>query len=161
MALVHRGYDNFQVQIVVASYALTGSKQPQKSDLTSDLKPAALITLVSMFKLPLTAILVASEAMVASRWPQRSLLAFRFALGDLKYLCSHVIFPSKCHRFKDIIRRRRKRRRRRRRRRRPNTIHRFCDFDRSKKIKFRKKSWCQMQNWGIRRGWKDLIGGFD
>ena len=38
--------------------------------LTSDLKSATLITLVSMCILPRIAILVASEAMVASKWPQ-------------------------------------------------------------------------------------------
>ena len=61
-----------QVQILVASTALVASKQPQRSNLTSYLKPATLISLVSMCILPLTAILVASEAMAASKRPRRS-----------------------------------------------------------------------------------------
>ena len=40
--------------------------------MTPDLKSGTLITLVSMCMLPLTAILVASEAMAASKRPPRS-----------------------------------------------------------------------------------------
>jgi len=40
--------------------------------MTSDLTSATLITLVSLCMLPLTAILVASEAMAASKRPPRS-----------------------------------------------------------------------------------------
>ena len=42
--------------------------------MTSDLKSETFITLVSMYILSLTAILVASEAMATSKWPQRSRL---------------------------------------------------------------------------------------
>ena len=41
---------------------MAASKQPQRSNLTSDLKPTTLVTLVSMCILPLTDILVTSEA---------------------------------------------------------------------------------------------------
>ena len=64
--------------ILVASEAMAASKQPQwpqNSNLTSDLKSATSITLVSMCMLPLMAILVASEAMAASKQPWRSHLA--------------------------------------------------------------------------------------
>ena len=61
----------------VASEAMTASKQPQwprNSNLTSDLKSASSITLVSLYMLPLTAILMTSEAMAASKQPLRSQL---------------------------------------------------------------------------------------
>ena len=54
---------------VINSSGLRGSadsKQPQRSNLTSDLKPTTLITRGSVCILPQTAILVASEAMYGS-----------------------------------------------------------------------------------------------
>ena len=48
--------------------------------LTSDLKSATLITLVSMCILPL----MTSEAMAASKQPQRS-YDYRFEIGNLDY----------------------------------------------------------------------------
>ena len=46
--------------------------------MTPDLKSGTLITLVSMCMLPLTAILVAFEAMAASKRPWRSHLTSKF-----------------------------------------------------------------------------------
>ena len=61
------------------SLTLAASKQPQRSNLASDLKPACcwvaifqLITPASMWVLPLRALSVASEAMAASKRPRRS-----------------------------------------------------------------------------------------
>ena len=55
--------------------------------MTSDLKSATLITLVSMFILPPTA----SEAMVASKQP-RSSYDLRFEISNLDYpgICVHI-----------------------------------------------------------------------
>ena len=67
---VHIAYNsNF-----VASEAMVASKWPQwpqNSNLTSDLKLATSITLVSMCMLPLMAVYMASEAMMAPKQPQR------------------------------------------------------------------------------------------
>ena len=55
--------------ILVASEAMVASKQPQwpqRSNVTSDLMQATSITLASKCILPVTAILVASEAIAAS-----------------------------------------------------------------------------------------------
>ena len=57
----------------MASEAMTASKQlhwPHNSNLTSDLKSASSNTLVSLCMLPLTAILMTSEAMAASKQPR-------------------------------------------------------------------------------------------
>ena len=59
------------------------SKQPQRTHLVLYLKLEALITLVSMCILPFIAILVASEAIAASKWPPRSQMA-----SDLNSLIS-------------------------------------------------------------------------
>ena len=48
---------------------------PQTLNLTSDLKSATLITWVSMCILLVTVILVTSDTMETSKWPQRSHLA--------------------------------------------------------------------------------------
>ena len=61
--------------ILVASEAIAASNWPQRSNLTSDLKSATSITLVSMCMLTLMAILVASEAIAASKRPRRSHLS--------------------------------------------------------------------------------------
>ena len=61
--------------------------------LTSDLISATLITLVYMCILPQTDILVASEAMAASKQPRRS-YDLRFELGNLDYPCIHVHIAS-------------------------------------------------------------------
>ena len=45
---------------------------PRGSNLTSDFKSATMITLVSMCILHPTAILMTSQAMTASKWPQES-----------------------------------------------------------------------------------------
>ena len=62
--------------------------------LTLDLVSATLITLVYMcILLPQTDILVASEAMAASKQPRRS-YDLRFELGNLDYPCIHVHIAS-------------------------------------------------------------------
>ena len=69
---------------------------PQKSNLTSVLKSATSITLVSMCILPLTAISVASEAIVASKWPphpQRSNLNSDLKPATSITLVSMCILP--------------------------------------------------------------------
>ena len=59
--------------ILTSPDAMVASIWPQSSNLTSDLKSATSITLVSMCMVPLTANL--SEAMAASKRTQRSHLA--------------------------------------------------------------------------------------
>ena len=82
-------YDFYYLGIYVRMARITilvASKQPQwpqNSNLTSDLKSATSITLVLMSMLPLKAILVASEAIAASKQPLRSILT-----SDLKSVTS-------------------------------------------------------------------------
>ena len=59
------------------------SKQPQRTHLVLYLKLEALITLVSMCILPFIAILVASEAIMASEVTD----GLRFKLIDINNLC--------------------------------------------------------------------------
>ena len=61
------------------------------SHMTSDLKSATLITLVSMCILPPTTskAMTASEAMAASKQPQRS-YDFKFDISNLDYPGIHV-----------------------------------------------------------------------
>ena len=71
--------------------------------MTPDLKSGTLITLVSMCMLPLTAILVAFEAMAASKRPRRSHLTSKFnSVTSITYVFMslwpltvtfHQIFP--------------------------------------------------------------------
>jgi len=65
-------------------------------NMTLDLKSATLITLVSMCIFPVTAILEASKAMVASRQPRRS-YDLRFVISNLDYPGIHVHIASNCH----------------------------------------------------------------
>ena len=64
--------------------------------LTYDLKSAILITLVSMCILPLTAILVASMAMTASKWPHGS-YDLRFEIHNHDYPGVHVHIALNSH----------------------------------------------------------------
>ena len=63
--------------------------------MTSDLKSATSITLVSMCILPPTATkaMAASEAMAASKQPQRS-YDLRFEISNLEYPGNHVHIAS-------------------------------------------------------------------
>ena len=80
--------------------------------MTPDLKWGTLITLVSMCMLPLTAILVAFEAMAASKQPQRSHLTSKFNSVILityvpmslwlLYASIHLIFPEEGYQLSSI-----------------------------------------------------------
>ena len=83
----------------MVSEAARASKQPlwpQRSNLTSELKSATSITMVSMCMLLLTTILVVSEAMVASKrpqWPQSSNLTSHLKSATLITLVSLCMLP--------------------------------------------------------------------
>ena len=83
---VDKGYENRHVVLYDFNYP---SKYITPNDLgghlTSDLKLATLITLVSMCILPLTA----SEAMATSKQPQRS-YGLKFEISNLDYPGIHV-----------------------------------------------------------------------
>ena len=66
--------------------------------MTSELSPVTSITLIYMCLLPLMAILVAYEAMVASEVLAASEATsdLGFELCDLENLCAHVSLASNC-----------------------------------------------------------------
>ena len=89
------------IHVHIASNGLPRPWRPLndlRGHLTSDLKSATLITLVSMCILPPTAseAMMASEAMAASKRPQRS-YDLRFDISNLDYPGIHAHIASNSH----------------------------------------------------------------
>ena len=105
---------------------MTASKWPWRSNLTLNLKLAALITQVFKCILPLNSRLGGLRGHCDLQTASEVKSGLGIELSDLENLCFHVSLASNCHYSLDLTRRRRRR---------PNMTHWLHVFERSKNLK--------------------------